>query len=543
MEREKEVFFHKYVDGNLALSAQMISFGLLDKECIEVATYVFRGCRKRGIFSEKSRFDSNVWQVKIKKNKYREIDFSRVCKEFCGYPPYEVMLFVKIVAVSLFDRLKYQNANGMINRLIETIANWQHENVNLVVKEDDLFLFRGFFEELNIDEVKVVGVKNKNASKARALPPFGSYYIFDELIERFWRSDISYEQRMTYAPLYLFWRIANVIPTRPTEFIGTPWECTLRNKSHLYLMLRKCKIKGSGYKVTNVYHIDYPVKDFETIQEIFDLMNWYQEENKNHVFVNNKDDIRLFSTYWYDKHFGTKSDEEFTTSTLKKLLDRFYIEIIQNEYGYQLLDQDFNQFSKSTNNEKKRDSRQPNVFRKEIGSWNLGDLRHLAIINMIKRGVDPVYIAHFAGQDELETQYHYAQNIPGLLKTSMELAFEAEVIEEKNLATGDYGIPVDGGFCTNHYESVEESSWQERAYECRRFNHCKDGCKYFRVNRRNSLDNVCFDSYQRLCSATNLYLEALLTGTMKERILATHKLQNSIEAYVCDCQRNRQLMG
>lgn len=94
-----------------------------------------------------------------------------------------------------------------------------------------------------------VSVNNKNrASQKRTLAQFDSYFLFNDIINDYWKSDIDREERLFFYPLYLWWQITGVLPLRPREFILTQRNCLEKRADGYYLTLRRNNLKGSKKK-------------------------------------------------------------------------------------------------------------------------------------------------------------------------------------------------------------------------------------------------------------------------------------------------------
>lgn len=71
-----------------------------------------------------------------------------------------------------------------------------------------------------------------SANSRRNLADFMCYLKFDEILNNCWNMELKESERMFFYPLYLWWKVTGVIPTRPREFILTivfgrfRWKCS-----------------------------------------------------------------------------------------------------------------------------------------------------------------------------------------------------------------------------------------------------------------------------------------------------------------------------
>lgn len=501
----------------MAVQKPLLYFELLSSDCNDCAQHVFAGCVSRGIFA--CEYKDMRWKICYKKGKYTILDFTPAYKQVKQYAPQFVIRFLKDAVVSIFDVYAIKTATALAHKLINFIADYQDEK-KLEIPEGQSFFVQNFLSELEIDDVEITLVYPPTQSP-RELPGYRSYWTFGDIIDDFWQSDMPYDKRMAYAPLYLYWLVANVIPTRPKEFVVTPADCLINEQNRMFLALRKCKIKGSRHRTLNLIYKDYPIYRYAIIQKIFDLFSWYCKETAEHFVTINQYDVRLFSTYWYDRYFGTKSDEEFTVATLTRLLHRFYAEVIQEDYGYTLVTDDYNPYIDRTGRIAKK---HPNVYRKEIGMWCLGDIRHLTILSMVLRGVDPVYIAEYAGHDDIETQIHYARSIGKTLDLDVQHVLDRSFDQIAYIRSGSQGTPVEGGYCINYPKTSED------AKRCVSGNYCNDGvCPYYRLNSDNNVlsnEDVFRDDLHK---AIDYFVLTLRQRMDSDHIQSIQKLQTAIE--------------
>lgn len=116
---------------------------------------------------------------------------------------------------------------------------------------------------------------------ARTLASFDSYFLFNDILNDYWKSDINLDTRIFFYPIYLWWKISGVIPLRPREFILTPRNCLRKKEDGYYLTLRRNHIKGTGrkknYKISGDYYtVEYKIPD-NLAQDIQKYLNYTKE--------------------------------------------------------------------------------------------------------------------------------------------------------------------------------------------------------------------------------------------------------------------------
>lgn len=76
----------------------------------------------------------------------------------------------------------------------------------------------------------------------RSLATFESYFRFHDILKKFWEETKDEEEKLFYFPVWLWWNITGVVPTRPHEFILTPRNCLEEVDGKYYFTMRKNKV-------------------------------------------------------------------------------------------------------------------------------------------------------------------------------------------------------------------------------------------------------------------------------------------------------------
>ena len=237
--------------------------------------------------------------------------------------------------------------------------------------------------------------------RQRTLADFDTYFLFNDILNDFWASELSNRVRLFYYPLYLWWQITAVIPLRPREFLVTQRDCLSIKDGEYYLSLRRNKLKGNkkmiSYKLADDYVINsykIPQRLGDQIQEYKNLTDGYDSTDIDTLFVTDTH----YSQWRQKKH----SDSRYLTYTnLRTILRYFYMEIIQKKYKLRIV-------------EKPENDR--HLLDDEIAQIHLGDTRHLALINLMQSGGTPVAAMLLAGHDSPDMASHYYSNLEHLIE-------------------------------------------------------------------------------------------------------------------------------
>ena len=150
------------------------------------------------------------------------------------------------------------------------------------------------YYSLLLDELleKTLAIRNTEYScsnNQRKLSDFQSIMLFDRIIEDFWErinNDSNIERKELYFPLYLWWKITNIIPLRLVEFCIIPYDCIKESADGKnYIYLRRSALKGHkkgrihvSYKIDE----DYNIHKYVISKEIVNLIKEYKEITSKH---------------------------------------------------------------------------------------------------------------------------------------------------------------------------------------------------------------------------------------------------------------------
>lgn len=240
-----------------------------------------------------------------------------------------------------------------------------------------------------------------NERYQRTLAEFDTYFVFNDVLEDYWKSETDAEEKLFYYPLYLWWRITGVIPLRPREFLLTKRNCLSEGKDGThYITLRRNKLKGGRKTVSYKLADDYDEDTYPIPQTLYEIIQEYLDATKNYE---NTQIETLFVTDPHYRKWGQKkhSDSRYLTyMNMRTILKYFYQEIIRERYGYAIV--------YNTNGRHLRDG--------EIEYIHLGDTRHIALINIMQEGGTPVTAMLLAGHTNDVMASHYYSNVKTLIE-------------------------------------------------------------------------------------------------------------------------------
>ena len=401
------------------------------------ARKAFRSAKSDGIITNGS-FDDDVWLLtdeyatysinyKVDGEKAKEslAALSITAGKFSLYMKFFIVFRFGLLALGTFRYIVYQlkeiiylspdKSIKKASSLSESGAKYS-ELIDffseIPVKDENAQAYiDGITDELDKMNDEVI-FSTTGTDRKRRLAAFESYFLFDDILNDFWQKCDSSHEKAFYYPVYLWWKITAVIPTRPKEFVVTPRNWLEQTDDGWLLTLRKSIIKGAnkrkGYRISRDFmEHKYLITD-ELADSILDYMfitRDYPKTDINTLFIPDP--------HYEEWGYGRKINSRYYTYiNLSTALKYFYSKVIIERYGYTLVPKSQNVLGKN-----------------EIQFINLGDTRHISMINMIMEGASPVTAMLLAGHSSVDTSAHYFGNVSTLV--------ECKVMREvKRLTTG-----------------------------------------------------------------------------------------------------------
>ena len=253
---------------------------------------------------------------------------------------------------------------------------------------------------------------------------FVSYFEFDAIMKKVWNREMTPQEKMYFFPLVLYWKVTTVLPMRVMEFCLTPYDCLTEKGGKYYLTIRRSRLKGNPDEdlriVTYTLDKDYALCRYEIPKSLYGLIEEWRQKTKDYRHPYGL----LFSTDYmsslkYRKRYSRTDDRCFEVKHLNTLLGEFYEDYVVGYAGklivteQDLMDRYFNKEDGSYM-----------MFPGEIMKLHLRDTRHLAMINLIRWGCNPMIIRAFAGHTSSTMDEHYYGNVSKMIRCHIKLLFE-----------------------------------------------------------------------------------------------------------------------
>ena len=277
-------------------------------------------------------------------------------------------------------------------------------------------------------ELNAIRKKYKDARKERDHPcimnEFQSYFIFDYIIRKAWKNEMNDLQKKFYFPIVFYWMLTTILPLRVTEFCVTPYNCLKILEGKYYLTIRRTRLKGSTSRDMKIhfYRIDkdYYMQTYEIPKWMYDMVEKWRQDTKdsNHPFG------LLFSEEYtaslgYRNMCVCSEESIFDLERLGQTLKQFYQEFVLDGENMILVNEE-------TLMERYMDKRYGSyqMYPGEIMMMQLRHTRHLAMINLIRWGCNPMLIKNFAGHTSPEEDENYYSNTTRFVRCATKILWE-----------------------------------------------------------------------------------------------------------------------
>lgn len=529
----------------------ILALNNMDEACLQKARELFEEYRNRKIIRS-GQFEDERWYFT---DEYANISIHFDVPEFGYKRNYEKMLGLSIEDFT--DYLKTYVMFTMGDIVLNTIRDViydinkliQHDSEELFALSEGMFLHHpsrviDFFSMLPepadvekmehllsvLDNITDLRYSLNKPNEKRQLATFDSYFLFHDIMNDYWASDIPYDERLFFYPLYLWWQITGVIPLRPREFILTPRKCLEQKEDGWYLTLRRNQIKGSGKKIS--YKID---DDYFTVQ--YKIPNRLANEMLKYIdFTKQYESTELNTLFITDTHYHQWNQKKhansryFTYINMNCVMRYFFHDVIEGRYGLKVIyDREIKHLEEGC-----------------INYLYLGDTRHLALINIIAEGGTPVIAMMLAGHDNMEMSAHYYSNITSLIECRTyrqyrkvlkgNVTYEISRKEQLPLNIKDFVMLDDGGRCyspafiNNEYSDCKKVSGPDGE-----IGYCPHCTFYRRGTKKNFFKSD--EIYKRRIEDECKHLEQVVKqvrlekGNSEDILQAMLRLQSSTYTY------------
>lgn len=209
------------------------------------------------------------------------------------------------------------------------------------------------------------------------------------------------EKLLKYFPLVLWWDLTSIIPMRVIEFCHIKRDCFSSKDGNYSITFPRMKYDRIGIHRTEIEYDTLPIP-----KKLYDLFQKYLLLSERHGLSSYLISLATYRHYFsYDKE-SYDEDSLFNYHNFNTTIASFFKEIIHEKYKINITS-----INKHYQSNYFRRSKEGLISDLAIGSIdtmiNLGDFRHIAIINMMMQGYDKVEIQRLAGHITEDIQYSY----------------------------------------------------------------------------------------------------------------------------------------
>lgn len=300
----------------------------------------------------------------------------------CGFSKNSLNDFILMV-----NNRALETTNGEIElteytalRLIITMYNF-HEYYPL----KELKPFIAALDEIKLPDFLI---------NSRTIPRSKDVYKFAYYLEHWFDDAITNQntsELLLYYPVYLWWKLTNIIPIRPGEFCNMSRDCAYQENGNYYIRLPRGKQK-------NRKKIQIP-DTLAISEELFELICNYVEMTDSYGRSDSLISYRSINSA--HPHFKKYDMHKVNRGMLHYLINSFYSNIIAAKYGLSVNESDF------TSDREEEPPATYDINRR----LRPNDTRHIAIVSLMLQGYDKIEIARLAGHTSLSVQYGYYNHV------------------------------------------------------------------------------------------------------------------------------------
>lgn len=436
------LYIHDYREGNVTRRIPVKDIN--ENRIQKLAMDKYRAAVREGqLFSE---YEEDTWKMFTEGRGYTYIHFGRKKKQILekiDSEDYKVLIFhLKTLVLLRFGTCRQKAISMMIHYILDELAasgfkanvsipqNTGH-GAPLMYMIDFLkatnWGTKEYIKECEI-ELNAIREINKEDRKNRKHPcimnEFQSYFLFDHIIKNAWKNEMNEIQRKFYFPIVLCWMLTTVLPLRVTEFCVTPYDCTDEREGKYYLTIRRTRLKGSASRDMKIhfYRInkDYYKQEYEVPKWLYDMVEVWREDSKN---AEHPYDLLFSDAYTaslrYRKMYARSKEKTFDTERLGMILKQFYEEFVLERANMALVDE-----VTLMDRYMDKDLGSYQMYPDEIMMLQLKHTRHLAMINLIRWGCNPMLIKNFAGHTSPEEDENYYSNTTRFVRCATKILWE-----------------------------------------------------------------------------------------------------------------------
>lgn len=386
------MYYIEYVDIGNSRDFAVYKQNVTDEISMEDCIRLFEECRGKGILENES-FEEDRWYGYDPNNDVRvAFDFNMMATRdvILRVKKYIIVKFglchaaMQSVNINMCYIKKMLSITHMLKMGYESdFADYIKEHNNSAESCRDFLSFTTL--ENAASYYKAIEGIQRDAKRPRDIPDYESIILID-MIFKDYMGHCGFASRVRYYPLFIWWLLSTIIPLRPTEVLMLKRDCIYKRDNKFYIHIDRIK-NGGGRKKYAV-----PVmKEFQIPKEIYQFLDDYRD------YVDSLDSGPYLIPYQLYVQKTQKAEgrkrERINTRHFSRLLDSFLAEIVEGQYQYVVVPVG----SRTDDN--------------QIERIRMGDTRHLAFINMLMQGLNPLYIQRIGGHHKLEEQLHYCSHL------------------------------------------------------------------------------------------------------------------------------------
>lgn len=272
--------------------------------------------------------------------------------------------------------------------------------------------FVDFLEFYNREEyVDFINVLNEQKNKLklkrtyRTLPSFKDVLTIKGYLDHWFEeaTKSESEELLKYYPLLLWWNLTSIIPMRIVEFLHINRNCFSFKENRYFITFPRMKYHRIGEHRSEIKYdtLPIPIDLYNIFQDYIELSEKY---GKSEYLISYK----VYKHFFRHETKTTNENSMFNYSDLHYTLASFFKKVLHERYKINVAS-----VNKSYRAIYNIQSEEEAKLTLDVPNGNIdtminpGDLRHLAIINMMMQGYDKVEIQRLAGHFTEDTQYSY----------------------------------------------------------------------------------------------------------------------------------------
>ena len=433
----------EYLEEGSASGYCVIQTRITDEITLSDCEYMFVELKGKGIIRSNS-FSDNVWigyYDLYETNIYFDFNIDASQKMILSFKKYILIkLYLKKNEVTTVKQA-FEHIKDMLSKTnvfdIDTLSDFKKYVSNnqtlLYLSNCKEFLQFCTFKDACEFYSKIKNFSIQRNPRSREIPDYESILKYDCLIRDFIDTG-NIDLRIKYYPILIWWMLSTIIPLRPSEFVLLKRNCIYKAKDKCYIHIERVKSRADREK-----HIIPIMTEFQIPEALYEFINDFID------YANEIDNSGyLVSDKFYKKNLKRVPKDRKDKITLQKfniLFKKFEKEVVEGIYHYEIV----------ALGAVEKDN--------QIERIRLGDTRHLAFMNMLMQGLNPLYIQRIGGHYTLEEQLSYCNHLDTF--TSAKTYVLSKMLNSKNeVYYRNYSDNIDWGLKQTEKELLGAKFYQ-----------------------------------------------------------------------------------